>query len=260
MTIWRHRLFVLITACLISQLFPTVTCAETLTLTDSVPATNANDPYESFNRVMFHFNDFVDKAALKPAATIYNKILPKPLSKGLNNIFSNIDNITTTINDVLQFNFYQASSDAWRVLINSTVGILGFFDVAQYMGLDQNSEDLGLTFAQWGWTSSDYLVLPFIGPSTVRDGIAWPINYEFLTLYPYINPVGERYAIYGTSILSKRAKLLRFGDVMQQAALDRYVFMRDAYLQNRAYRIERNKQLDDPYLNKNSLLQTTTSS
>lgn len=214
---------------------------------------NPVDPYEPFNRVMFNFNDFIDKAILKPVATAYNKVIPKFIAKGINNMFSNIDTIPTVINDVLQINFYQAASDAWRFAVNSTIGIAGFFDVAQHVGLEPNAEDFGLTLARWGWKDSNYLVLPFLGPTTVRDGIAWPINYEYMTIYPYIYPVSTRYSIYGLSLVSKRAELLRFGDVMDQAALDRYVFMRDAYLQSRAYRIERNEQLGDPYLVKSNL-------
>ncbi len=213
---------------------------------------NPDDPYEPFNRVMYNFNDFLDKAVLKPIATLYNKIMPKPLSKGIGNMFFNIDTIPTVANDVLQVNFYQAVSDAWRFTLNSTVGIAGFFDVAEDLGLERNTEDLGLTFAQWGWKSSNYLVLPFLGPSTVRDGLAWPVNYELLTIYPYIYPVRARYELYGLGLVSKRAELLRFQNVLEQASLDRYVFIRDAYLQHRAYQIDRNKQLGDPYLDKNN--------
>jgi phospholipid-binding lipoprotein MlaA len=211
---------------------------------------NPKDPYEPFNRVMYDFNDFVDNAVLKPVARFYNKIMPKPLSKGIGNFFFNLDTIPTVINDLLQANFYQTVSDTWRLGINTTVGIGGLFDVADRMGLERNSEDLGLTFARWGYKNSNYLVLPFLGPSTVRDAIAWPVNYEYFTVYPYIYPIRDRYALYGLSVVSKRAELLRFEGVMQQAALDKYVFMRDAYMQRRAYQIERNEQLGDPYLDK----------
>jgi phospholipid-binding lipoprotein MlaA len=244
-----QKQFLLKAFCCLTLLFTTHCLAA------DVRTVNPADPYEPFNRVMFNFNDYIDRWVLKPIATVYNKVMPKPLAKGINNIFSNIDNIPTVINDVLQANFYQATSDAWRFAVNTTVGIGGFFDVAQHIGLDPNAEDLGLTFAHWGWKDSNYLVLPFLGPSTVRDGVAWPINYEYFTIYPYINPWGTRYAIYGVSLISKRAELLHYGDVMDQAALDRYVFMRDAYLQSRAYRIERNKQLGDPYLVKNNHLE-----
>ena len=215
---------------------------------DGLKPINPDDPYEPFNRVMFTFNDKLDKFVLKPIATLYNKIIPKPLTKGISNFFSNVDTVPTVANDVLQANFYQATSDAWRLVINTTVGILGFFDVATTVGLEYNYEDLGLTFARWGVTSSNYLVLPFLGPSTVRDAIAWPINYEYLTIYPYITPVSARYELYFTNLISKRADYLHYNDVMEQATLDKYVFMRNAYMQRRAYLIERNKQLGDPYL------------
>jgi phospholipid-binding lipoprotein MlaA len=239
---------------LLTGLAACLTFSAAASFADSPRPINPADPYEPFNRLMFNFNDFMDKVLLKPVATLYNKIMPKPVSKGISNMFSNVDTITTVANDVLQFNFYQATSDTWRFMINTTIGIGGFFDVAEHMGLERNVEDLGLTFAKWGWKDTNYLVLPFIGPSTVRDGIAWPINYEALTIYPWLQPVGTRYAVYFTGVVSKRAELLRFENVMEQAALDRYVFMRDAYLQNRKYRIERNEQLSDPYVEKNNKL------
>ena len=164
---WQHRLSPMIGVCVVSWF------ASTASIADTVRTVNPADPYEPFNRVMYNFNDFIDRALLKPAAKLYNKIMPIPLRKGISNIFSNLDNIPTVANDVLQTNFYQAASDSWRFAINSTVGIAGFFDVAEDLGLERNFEDLGLTFAQWGWKTSNYLVLPFIGPSTVRDGLAW---------------------------------------------------------------------------------------
>lgn len=213
---------------------------------------NPQDPYEGFNRAMFRFNDVLDRAILKPVATGYNAILPKPVVKGISNFFNNIDNIPTVLNDLLQGNLYQATSDAWRLVINSTVGILGFFDVASSIGLERNTEDFGLTLAQWGYKKSNYLVLPFFGPSTVRDGIGLPVNYYYLSIYPYIYPVSTRYEIYGLGVVSRRADLLHFQGVMEEAALDQYVFLRDAYLQRRNYLIERNKELGDPYLEKNN--------
>jgi phospholipid-binding lipoprotein MlaA len=247
MTMWQRQYFIAIGMIVVSTL------SSSLSMASTSQAVNPDDPYESFNRVMYNFNDFIDKAILKPVATAYNKVIPKPVVKGIGNIFNNIDTIPTVINDVLQANFYQASSDTWRFAINTTVGIGGFFEVADKMGLERNSEDLGLTLAQWGWKNSNYLVLPFLGPTTVRDGLAWPVNYEFFTIYPYIHPLGVRYSIYSLYIISKRAEALRFQDVIEQASLDRYVFMRDAYMQHRRYKIERNKQLGDPYINKNTL-------
>lgn len=228
------------------------------TTTDAVNTDELNqaeagttDPYERFNRVMFQFNEVADRLVLKPVATLYMKIIPKPLSKGLSNFYNNIDTVPTVANDFLQANFYQGTSDAWRLVINSTVGIVGFFDVATNMGLEPNKEDFGLTLAQWGYRKSNYLVLPFLGPGTVRDQIGWPINYYFLTIYPYIYPVETRNQLYFSGLVVKRAELLRYQNVLAEASLDDYAFIRNAYLQRRAYQLERNAELNDPYLEKN---------
>lgn len=216
---------------------------------------NPKDPYEPFNRVMFNFNEQLDRFILKPLATLYTKIIPKPVAKGISNMFTNLDTVPTVANDIFQTNFYQATSDAWRLVINSTVGLLGFFDVAANIGLEPNdTEDFGLTFAQWGWKNSNYLVLPFFGPSTPRDTLGLPVNYFYLTVYPYIYPINIRYRIYALGIVSRRADLLHFQNVLQQAAVDKYVFIRDAYMQRRAYLIQRNTELGDPYLEKNKKL------
>lgn len=217
-------------------------------------AGNPNDPYEKFNRVVYAFNEGFDRVILRPVAELYIKIVPKPLAKGISNFFNNIDTIPTVINDVLQGNFYQATSDSWRLVINSTVGVLGLVDVASMIGLEPNSEDFGLTLARWGYKNTHYLVIPFFGPSTVRDALAWPVNYEYFTLYPYIYPVRTRYEVYAVGLVSRRADLLRFQEVFAQATIDKYAFLRDAYLQRRAYLIERNQELGDPYLEKNNKL------
>ena len=211
---------------------------------------SAVDPYEPFNRVMFRFNDTLDKYLLKPLAKFYLKIIPAPLVTGIRNFFSNVDNVTTVPNDILQGNFYQGAHDSWRLVINSTVGILGFFDPAAHLGLGPNKEDFGLTLARWGYRNTGYLVVPFLGPSTTRDLIGFPVDYYFFSIYPYINPERTRYEIYGLGILSRRAELLSYQNVIQQAAIDKYVFMRDAWLQHRAWLIQRNQELGDPYLEK----------
>lgn len=215
------------------------------------------DPYEPFNRVMYNFNDFLDNAVLKPVATFYNKVMPKPLNKGIKNVYNNIDTIPTVINDALQGNAYQTASDSWRLIINSTAGVLGFFDVATDIGLDPNTEDFGLTLARWGYTDSNYLVLPFFGPSTPRDAIGLPVDYYAFSIYPYIKPPIRRYEIYGLGVVARRADLLSYQNVMEQAAIDKYAFLRDAYMQRRAYLIQRNKELGDPYLEKNKQEKTS---
>lgn len=212
---------------------------------------NPDDPYESFNRSVFNFNDGLDRAVLKPTANLYQKIVPKPLVKGIHNFFNNLGNITTVCDDILQGNFYQATSDTWRLGINSTLGIGGFFDVATPMGLEKNYEDFGLTLAQWGYTKSNFLVVPFFGPSTVRDVISWPVDYYAFSVYPYIYPKTTRYGIYAVSVVDSRVQLLQYQNLLAEVAVDKYAFMRSAYLQRRAYQIARNKELGNPYLEKN---------
>ncbi len=207
-----------------------------------------NDPYEHFNRAMFRFNEGVDGCVLKPIARLYTAVTPPPVSKCIAQFFSNIDMVPTVLNDVLQGSIYQATSDTWRFAINTTVGVLGLFDPASNIGLEPNFEDLGLTFARWGFKDSNYLVIPFLGPGTVRDQLAWWPNYEYLTIYPYINPMRARYEIYFTDLVVGRAEMLRYENVLQKVALDKYTFIRDAYMQHRNYQIQRNEELGDPYL------------
>jgi len=197
---------------------------------------------ESYNRVVFHFNDTLDKAVLKPVATLYNKLIPKPLHKGITNVFSNIDNIPTIVNDLLQFKIYYAANDGWRLAINSTVGILGFFDVASRIGLKPHHEDFGLTLAHWGYKNSNYFVVPFFGPGTIRDVMGWPVDYFFFSIYPYISNSTVRYSVYGLGVVDRRSNLLQYQDVFEQVAVDRYAFMRDAYLQHRKYQIDENNE------------------
>ncbi|MDA8561483.1 VacJ family lipoprotein [Gammaproteobacteria bacterium] len=238
-------------ACMILILFFVV--FQSVIADDSEYVTN-EDPYETFNRPMFVFNDWLDKLILKPASTIYTRITPKPLSKGLGNIFNNIDTVPTIINDLLQANFYQAINDTWRLVINSTIGIAGFFDVASQIGLEPNNkQDLGLTLARWGWVDSGYLVLPFLGPGTVRDQLTVYPNY-FLSIYPQVNSRNVEYGLLAASIIVKRAEILRYQNVLEQAAFDRYTFVKNAYLQRRSYLIGRNKELDNPYFLSDDLL------
>ena len=206
--------------------------------TSSAPIAGTQDPLEKYNRVIFEFNDTVDVYFLKPIATFYNKIMPSVLNKGIHNMFNNIGELPTIANDVLQFNFYQMANDMWRLGINTTVGIGGFFDVASKMDLKPYTNDFGLTMAKWGWKNSTYVVWPFFGPSTIRDGIEIPVDYFAFSIYPYINPESTRYEIYGWGIIDRRAQLLQFQSVFEEAAVDRYVFMRNAYLQRRTSLIE----------------------
>lgn len=203
----------------------------------------SKDPSENFNRAIFQFNETVDKYIAKPTAEVYNKIMPKPLNMGIHNFFNNIDELPTIANDLLQINIYQMANDLWRFGVNTTVGIGGLFDIATRIKLPYYKNDFGLTMAAYGYEDSSYLVLPFWGPRTWRDAIGLPVDYFAFSIYPYIYPERTRYELYAVSVLDTRAQLLKYQDVMEEAAIDKYVFMRDAYLQRRAAQIKENQHL-----------------
>lgn len=207
------------------------------------PAPVNQDPFEGLNRAIFAFNEKADQYALKPVANVYNTIMPKPLNEGIHNFFNNFGQLPTIANDILQLNFYQAANDSWRFIINSTIGVLGFFDVASRMGLNYYANDFGLTMARYGWKNSTYLVLPLFGPSTIRDTIEVPVDYSLFSLYPYVEPQSRRYIIYGVGVVDRRAQLLQYQGVFEEVAIDKYVFMRNAYMQRRAHQIEEVKHL-----------------
>lgn len=205
------------------------------------PVKETPDPYQGFNRAMFHFNDWLDHYLLKPVATLYNKIMPRPLNEGIHNFFLNIGELPIMADDLLQLHFYQFANDFWRFTVNSTVGIGGLFDIATRIQLPYYSNDFGLTLATWGYENSNYLVVPFFGPSTIRDGIGWSVDYFYFSVYPYIHPASTRYSLYVLGYVDARAQLLRYQPVFDEAAIDKYVFMRNAYMQHRKYQIEQNR-------------------
>ena len=204
-----------------------------------------HDTLETYNRNVYNFNEGFDKTILKPTAKVYKSIIPWPLRLGVQNFFSNISEIPTVINDVLQLNFRQAASDTWRFTINTTVGIGGTFDVAKKIGLPHHRQDFGLTLAKWGWKDSSYFVIPFLGPSTIRDTVAFPVNYFFFTPWPHVKPDSTRDALLATDIVSIRARYLDFENARERAAFDPYVFQRDAYLQRRNFLIKENHLEDE---------------
>ena len=206
-------------------------------------AEDSHDPLEGYNRAVFSFNDAFDRYFFKPVATFYNKVMPKPLNRGIHNAFQNINTITTVANDLLQLHLYQMTSDLWRLALNTTIGIGGLFDVAKSMGLEPYQNDFGITLARWGWQSSSYFVIPILGPSSIRDLISWPVDYYAFSIYPYIHPVATRKAIILWSMLDARAYQLQFQNVLEEIAVDKYSFYRNAYLQRRAYLIAENKKM-----------------
>jgi phospholipid-binding lipoprotein MlaA len=203
----------------------------------------SKDPYEAYNRKTFVFNDALDRNILQPVARFYNKIMPKPLNKGIHNFFLNLNTLSTVGDDFLQFNFYQMTKDTYRLVINSTLGFGGLFDIATRMHIPYFQNDFGLTLAKWGYKNSSYLVLPILGSNTIRDGIGIPVDYFEFSVYPYVRPQSTRYQLLGLFMVDHRAHLLQFEPVLEEAAIDRYVFMRNAYMQHRAFQIEQVKHL-----------------
>jgi phospholipid-binding lipoprotein MlaA len=196
------------------------------------PSHNPKDPFESFNRGAYKFNDALDKAVLKPVAKGYNTVMPAPARTGLSNFFSNLNDVTVAANDLLQFKVKQAASDTGRILVNTTVGVLGLIDVATPIGLEKHNEDFGQTLGYWGVGSGPYLMLPFLGPSSVRDSVGLYAD-TMTSQTSRIKHVAVRNEVYLTNFVVKRASLLDEEKVIDEAAIDRYSFIRDAYLQHR---------------------------
>ena len=191
------------------------------------------DPWERFNRSSFAFNDALDRAIAKPVAKGYKKVTPRIVRTGISNALSNLNTVSTIINDVLQGKMRQAGHDSGRFLLNSTLGLAGLFDPASAAGLENNDEDFGQTLGKWGVKSGPYLMLPFLGPSTVRDSFARiPDQYT----YPvnYLEDDSTRYLIRGIDFLDLRAGLLDL-DAQIERSYDRYAFVRNAWLQRREF-------------------------
>jgi len=194
--------------------------------------TDPEDPLESFNRAMYSFNDTLDQAVLKPVAQGYNAVLPSPVNKGVSNFFNNLEDIVVVFNDLLQFKFEQALTDTARVFFNSTIGIFGLIDVASGMDMPKHNEDFGQTLGYWGVDPGAYIVWPFFGPSGVRDTVGSITDAYVNPLYD-IEPVGTKNALLVVNVVDTRAGLLSASKILKEAALDPYLFVRDAYLQRR---------------------------
>lgn len=213
---------------------------------------NPKDPYEGFNRAVYKFNDTLDGAILKPLAMGYNYVTPDVAKKGVNNFYNNITDFITAVNSFLQLNIEQGMTDAGRVIVNTTVGLLGFVDVAStnvnnYK--ERNREDFGTTLASYGWRDSAYLVLPLFGPSTFRDGTGLVVDGMFIDPIGYIDNVRLRNALYVGKIINTRAQLLDATNLMDDASIDPYSFQRDSWLQMREAQINGTEQIDyDEYL------------
>jgi phospholipid-binding lipoprotein MlaA len=198
-------------------------------------ATSPRDPFEGLNRITFGFNDAIDAALIRPLASGYKEIMPEPIRNGVRNFFSNLGDVINILNNLLQGKWKDALDDTARVTINSTFGVLGFGDVASEAGLPKHNEDFGQTLGVWGFGDGFYLVLPILGPSSLRDTIGR------FTLDSRIDPVRyiwddrirTRNTMYGARAFVNRVQLLDSGRLVDMAAVDRYEFIREAYFQRR---------------------------
>lgn len=201
----------------------------------SIKSDNPQDPLEKINRPIYKFNRGLDKIILKPLAKGYKAITPDPVEKGVSNIYENLSDIITSVNGLLQGKVKQSGSDLLRVVVNSTVGLVGIFDVASSWGLDKHDEDFGQTLGYWGIKPGPYVMLPFLGPSDFRD--VWGVAGDYpLNPVIYSDNVRLKNSVSGMRVIDKRASLLEYDNQLEEA-IDEYAFIRDAYLQNRQYKV-----------------------
>jgi phospholipid-binding lipoprotein MlaA len=193
---------------------------------------NPKDPIEGFNRAMYGLNDALDTVLIKPVAQGYDAVLPNPVRTGVTNFFGNIADLFIGVNNLLQGKPDQAVSDIGRVLVNSTIGILGVIDWATDMGMEKHEEDFGQTFGRWGVGDGAYVVLPFFGPRTVRDTAGLIVD-SAVDPVGHVDHVPTRNTLLALRVVDIRADLLPADKVIEEAALDKYSYIRDGYLQNR---------------------------
>lgn len=198
----------------------------------SGPNANPKDPLEPFNRGVYQFNDAVDTAVLKPVATAYRDVTPRLIRQGVGNFFGNLQDVWSTVNSALQLNGPATSDNAGRVMINSLIGLGGIFDVASDLGIQKHTKDFGLTLGHWGVASGPYLMLPLLGPSTLRDTAALPVDSQG-DVVGNLNHVPTRNTTMAVRIVDQREGLLKATEMLDKIALDKYSFVRDAYLQRR---------------------------
>ena len=195
------------------------------------------DPWELVNRNVFSFNESIDKYAIKPITKVYEFIFPVYVRERFSNVFANVGDVYTAVNQLLQGKPKTAVEDLTRVIVNTTFGIGGIFDVATEAGLEKHSEDFGQTFGVWGIKDGPYMMLPLLGPSNVRDTVGWAFDIQTDILLTYIDNIPVRNAITGIRIVDQRSKYLSSTSLLGEAAFDKYTFIRDAYIQRRRNRI-----------------------
>jgi phospholipid-binding lipoprotein MlaA len=190
------------------------------------------DPWESWNRKVFAFNEKLDENVLKPVATAYSEIVPSPIRTGIDNFFGNIGDAWSAVNLLLQGRFKAGVEQGMRFAVNSTFGLAGVLDVATEAGLEKNSQDFGKTLGKWGMGTGAYVVWPVFGPSSVRDSLALPVDWQASPSVVF-DDGRKKVLITSLNLINTRANFLRAGEMLEGIALDKYTFYRDAYLQRR---------------------------
>ncbi|MDR0274758.1 MAG: VacJ family lipoprotein [Burkholderiaceae bacterium] len=231
-TFCRRALPALAVACLLAG------CA-------SAPGADPRDPWEPYNRSMTRFNTAVDNAALKPAATFYQRVTPSVVRTGVGNFFGNLGDVWSFVNNVLQAKPEGSLYSFWRVVVNTTIGLGGVLDPATDMRLTRHSKDFGQTLGYWGIPSGPYVVLPLLGPSTLRDTAALPVDWYGQPL-TYVSDVPVRNTLMAVHFVDTRARLLGVSNMLEQSALDPYSFQRDVFLQLRRNQVYDGNPPPDP--------------
>ena len=209
----------------------------------SLYAEDINDPFEDINRVTFEFNESLDRNFLKPVAQTYSKT-PKPIKKGVTNFFNNLEEVETSVNQVLQGKPKLALNDLTRFVINSTIGLGGLIDVATKIGLTRHEEDFSQTLALWGVPTGPYLMLPALGPSSLRDALSKPFS-SFLSVTFHMTEADVNITLKGIDALETRERLLEIESLIYG---DRYDFVKDSYIQYMNYEVKDGVGVEDEFL------------
>lgn len=220
--------------------------APSATGTEGDAAVSSVDPWETWNRQVFSFNEAIDNAALKPAAEAYSSVVPQPVREGFSNFVGNLSDVWSMVNNLLQLKPGAATQDFFRIGANTMFGVLGLMDVATPLGIDKQSEDFGQTLGRWGVGAGPYVMLPFFGPSTLRDTVAFPVDMLAAPSANVFESAAGQITMATLSVLNTRAKYLGASRLLDDIALDKYVFMRDAYLQRRRSQVRDGAPDDEP--------------
>lgn len=217
-----RKIWVLLATCVVLAL---QACA-------TVPNADVRDPWESMNRRVYSFNDVLDKVALKPVATVYANVLPSPVRTGIHNFLGNLGDVWSMVNSALQLKGQATVETLMRIQVNTFLGLGGVLDVATEMRLEKRREDFGQTLGYWGVKPGPYVVLPLLGPSTLRDTLATPLDLKG-DMVQQFNDASTRSVLSVTRVIDTRSGMLQTLDIVKEAALDPYTFVRDGYLQKR---------------------------